>query len=383
MDVHGSVAPGFEPVAEVFEQNFRERGELGAAFAAYRDGELVVDLWGGRAEPGVDGRPWERDTLQLIFSGTKALVATCVLLLIERGRLALEDPVCAHWPAFAANGKQAVTVAELMSHRARMPGVAAPLKEDDLTDGPRLAELLAAQAQETDPRAAAMYHPLTYGWLAGELVRQVDGRSVGRFFAEEIAAPLGLDLWIGLPQELEPRVTTLVTDATWGMLLDAESLERDELLRRVWRNPPIFGDAELPWNRPAFHAAEIPGANAIGTARSVARLYGCLARGGELDGVRLLAPETLELGRRELSRFVDAGTDEQQAFGVGYELQIERMVLGPVPEAFGHTGAGGSIHAAWPEQRVGLSYVMNLMRDDPAGDPRSAELLSALAAAVR
>jgi CubicO group peptidase (beta-lactamase class C family) len=383
--VGGFAAPGFEAVAHEFERNFEDRGELGAAFAACVDGEPVIDLWGGRAEPGADGRPWREDTLQLIFSGTKGLVATCLLMLVDRGLLDLDAPACTYWPEFAAQGKERITVAELASHRARLPGVAAPLDEADLADDRRMAGLLAGQAPEADPRAAATYHPLTYGWLCGELIRRVDGRSVGRFFAEEVAAPLELEVWIGLPAELEPRVTTLVTAEGWGAgpLNDPRALAQDELLRRIWANPPFLAAGELAWNTRAYHAAEIPGGGAIATARSLARLYGCLARGGELDGVRLLREETLVRGRRELSRFRDPFSDEPYACGVGYELQTEQAVFGPVPDAFGHTGAGGSVHGAWPRERVGFSYAMNEMRDDPVPDPRSQALLRALHDALR
>jgi CubicO group peptidase (beta-lactamase class C family) len=375
----GFVAPGLERVLEEFERNLTERGELGAAFAAYVDGELAVDLWGGCADPGT-ARPWRADTLQLVFSGTKGLVATCLLLLIERGRLRLDDRVCEHWPEFAAHGKQEVTVAEVVSHRGRLPGIRVPLVASDIYDDRRMAALLADQEPERDPRAKATYHPLTYGWMCGELIRRVDGRSVGRFFREEIAAPLDLEVWIGLPAELEGRVSTLVHSPSWDSnpLFDETALERDELLARIWNNPPDDEDDPTPYNSRAFHAAEIPGANAIGTARSIARLYGCLARGGEIDGVRLLAPETIALGRQELSRFDDPFSKEGLVYGAGFELQAEMERLGPPAKVFGHSGAGGSIHAAWPDLRVGFSYAMNEMRDDLHGDPRSASLLHAL-----
>jgi CubicO group peptidase (beta-lactamase class C family) len=380
----GHVAAGFEGVAEQFELNFTERGDLGAAFAAVLDGEPVVDLWGGFADPAQPVRVWSEDTLQLIFSGTKALVATCMLMLIERGRLALDDEVCRHWPEFAANGKRAITVADLMSHRARLPGVRTPLRDSDLTDARALAELLAEQAPETDPRAVAVYHPLTFGWLCGELVRRVDGRTVGHFFAEEVAGPLDLELWIGLPEENEARVSTLVRGPGMdgGRVSDEAVLAADELLARVWANPPDPPDGSMPWNGRPYHAAEIPGANAIGTARSVARLFGCLARGGELDGVQLLRPETLELARCPLSRFRDPLLDEPMAYGAGFQLQTPLRSFGPPANAFGHAGAGGSIHAAWPDQRVGVSYAMNEMRNEPAGDPRSQSLLQVLFEAV-
>jgi CubicO group peptidase (beta-lactamase class C family) len=378
--MNGHVAPGFEGVAIEFERNFSERGDLGAAFAVCLDGEMVVDLWGGQADPGPPSRPWESDTLQLIFSGTKGLVAACALMLIDRRLLSLDDPVCKYWPEFAAGGKQSVTVAEVFSHQARLPGVREPLQEDDLTDDVRLAELLAAQAQETDPRAAASYHGLTYGWLCGELIRRVDGRSVGRFFADEIARPLDLELWIGLPEAYESRVSTLLYGADWpDSDHSAQDYAADPFLARVEVNPPVLMEGRMPWNTRAFHAAEIPAVNAIGSARSIARLYCCLARGGELDGVRLMSSETIELGRRELSRFVEAFSGEPLAYGTGFELQTQRMEMGPPACAFGHSGAGGSVHGAWPQQRLGFSYAMNEMRPGSlAGDPRSKLLLDRL-----
>jgi CubicO group peptidase (beta-lactamase class C family) len=381
-DVKGFTAPGLEPVREEFERNFTEREELGAAFAAYLDGELVIDLWGGCAHPATDGpgtgRAWQADTLQLIFSGTKGLVATCLLLLIERGQLRLEDRVCEHWPEFAANGKQHVTVAEVVSHRARLPAIATPLTASEIYDDRRMASLLASQAQEQDPRAKATYHPLTYGWLCGELIRRIDGRSVGAFFSEEIATPLGMEVWIGLPQRLEERVSTLVHGKDWDANPLFDEQRPDDLAARIWNNPPDDEGDSTPYNNREFHAAEIPGANAIGTARSIARLYGALARGGEIDGKRLLAPETIALGQRELCRFIDPFSGEELVYGAGFELQAEMKRLGPPARVFGHSGAGGSIHAAWPELRVGVSYAMNEMRDDLHGDPRSQSLLRAL-----
>ena len=382
--VHGHVAPGFERVRAAFAENFARFGELGAAFAVVRDGDPVVDLWGGIADEA-GGRPWERGTLQLVFSGTKGFVALCLLMLVDRGELELDAPAARWWPEFAAEGKGHVTVAELASHRGRLPGIRTPLEGDEWFDAERMAALLAAQPQESDPRAADAYHALTYGWLCGELVRRADGRSVGRFFAEEVAAPLGLELWIGLPSEQEPRVSTLRYGEQWGTgsALDGAALDADRLLASVYGNPRLFPDerGRLPWNRPELHRSEIPGAGAIGTARAIARLYGCLALGGELDGVRLLSAETLARGRRELSRRHDRLLDEPQAFGVGFALQTERHAFGPPADAFGHDGAGGSNHCAWPSQRIGISYAMNTLRGDLV-DPRSQALLAALHASL-
>jgi CubicO group peptidase (beta-lactamase class C family) len=381
----GHVEPGFERVAEEFERNFTERGDAGAAFAACVDGETVVDLWGGFADPEPPAKPWRTDTLQLIFSGTKGLAATCMLMLIDRDLLTLEDPVCKHWPEFAANGKQQITVAEAVSHRARIPGLHAPLQESDITDDVRMARLLAERSPEADPRAACTYHALTYGWLCGELVRRVDGRSIGRFFAEEIAGPLGLELWIGLPVEQESRVSTLVYGPDWDAdsSWDETDFDTDALLASVYGNPRLL-EGRMPWNTRAFHAAEIPASNGIGTARSIARLYSCLACGGELDGVRLMRPETIALGRQELSRFVEPLSGESLAYAAGFQLQTAQANFGPPGLAFGHDGAGASVHGAWPEQKLGFSYAMNQMRrGEPGADPRSKTLLCALFEVVK
>jgi CubicO group peptidase (beta-lactamase class C family) len=374
----GLVAPGLESVADAFAANFALRRDAGAAFAVVYDGEPVLDVWGGEAAPG---KPWRADTLQLVFSCTKGWVAACMLILIDRGELALDDPVSRHWPEFAANGKQDVSIAEVVSHRARLPVHREPVVLEDVTDDVRMAALLARQAPHPDPRAVAAYHALTYGWLCGELVRRVDGRSVGRFFAEEIAEPLGLEMWIGLPAEHEGRVSTLAYGPGWrtAHVAGDEQLAHDELLRLAWTNPAILPpEGPGAWNTRAFHAAEIPGGNGIATARSIARFYGCLARGGEIDGVRILSPETIALAQRELSRFREPLlSDEPMAYGIGFQLQTEEAKLGPVAEAIGHGGAGGSMHGAWPDRRVGFSYAMNQMRD-PANDSRSQALLKAL-----
>jgi CubicO group peptidase (beta-lactamase class C family) len=381
--VHGFVAPGFEQVKEEFTRNLTTRGDIGAAFAVCRGNATLVDLWGGSSAP--PDRLWTRDTLQLVFSGTKGLVATALLVLVDRGELDLDAPVCSYWPEFAAAGKEHLTVGELVSHRARLPGVDEPLALEDVLDDAAMARRLAAQRPSDDPRAGAVYHALTYGWLCAGLVRSITGATIGELFAQQVARPLDLELWIGLPAAEEPRVSTLVYGPHWGNgpQFDPEALAGDSLLASVWANPALFPPDEVPWNRRDFHAAEIPGANAIGTARSMARLYACLAAGGHLDGVELLSVETVELGRRERSRFVDPLTLEPLTYGAGFQLQTELRRFGAPADAFGHAGAGGSIHAAWPTQGIGLSYAMNELRDDPDGDPRTTALLEALHEALQ
>jgi CubicO group peptidase (beta-lactamase class C family) len=369
------VAPGFEGVRSEFERNFSERGDVGAAFAAVLDGRVVVDLWGGFADrdAGVD---WSEDTLTVVFSGTKALVAVCLLRLVEQGRLDPDAPVVDYWPEFGQEGKHDVLVSHVVSHRAGLPGLRTPLTFADIPDDRRMGQLVAQQAPFWRAGTQACYHPFTYGWMCGELVRRIDGRSIGAFFAEEVARPLGLEIWIGLPEEHERRVSKLCRADEPA---PAAPTCDQELAWAIDQNPPLLAGEPTVWNSRAYHAAEIPGAGGIATARSMARLYGCLSRGGELDGVILLAPETLAAACRPLAAGADPCFGWPFAFGFGFALQNELYELGPPDDAFGHGGAGGSIHGAWPAERVGFSYCMNEMREDLG---RSESLLRALHRAV-
>lgn len=381
--VEGTAAAGFEAVVAAFEGNLTERGDLGAAFAVYVDGRPVVDVWGGMADRAA-GRPWQRNTIAGIFSGTKGLVATCVLMLVERGALELDAPVCRYWPEFAAEGKEGILVRHVVSHQAGLPGLTTPVTCEEAGDDVRMARLLAAQPALHPPGAGFYYHALTFGWLCGELVRRVDGRSVGRFLAEEVAGPLGLDAWIGLPAEQEPRVALLERGEGFGAQpREQGGPEADPVAWSIWSNPPRFTSDPLPVNTRAWRAAEIPGSSGVASAASLARLYGCLARGGELDGVRLLAPETLERGRMRLSYAIEPYLGEPMAFGIGYGLQTEAQPYGPVADAFGHNGAGGSVHGAWPELRTGFSYISTTLQDLEGPDPRPKALLDALHGALR
>ena len=319
------------------------------AFAATKDGELVVEH--GRI-----------DEPALIFSGTKGLVAMCVLLLIERGQLELDAPVCHYWPEFRHRD---ALVRHVVSHTAGLPGLRPPPTAEELLDGPRMAARLAVEPPMWPAGERLAYHALTFGWLCGELLRRIDGRSVGAFFADEFARPLGLELWIGLPAEIEPRVVRLERAPDYGM-----TGEPSPLLEALYGPLLHF----FPWNDPAVHAAEIPAANAIGTARSLALLYGRLET--------ILRLETIRLGRTELSRGTCAVTAFPYAFGVGFELQTELRTLGPPADAFGHTGAGGSAHGAWPDERVGFSYLPTLLRRSDTDD-RARRRLAALYDQVR
>lgn len=377
--IEGHVAPGFEAVAQAFRSNFVERADPGAAFAVWRGDECLVDLRGGIAD---EGRPWRADTLMPVFSGTKGLVAACALVLVDRGLLSLDRPVADYWPEFAAAGKERVLVRHVLSHRSGLPGIARPVGHDDIRDCVAMENALAAQPLWADPDAFACYHPLTIGWLVGGLVRRIDGRSVGRFFREVIAGPLNLDAWIGLPAEHLHR-TGRVRCAEDFVALGSgtEPAEASPLATAIWANPPLFPDDRIPWNDPDHMTAEIPGAGGIADARSMARFYACLV-GGETRGrSAILSPATLPLANAELSRFTDPFTGDPMAFGAMFAVQTARRRFGPPADAFGHGGAGQSLHGAWPGKGIGFSYVMRELRSDPEAT-RSRVLLDALWSAL-
>jgi CubicO group peptidase (beta-lactamase class C family) len=375
--VSGVVAPGWERVAEAFAANFADHAEVGAACCAYADGRPVVDVWGGVADVP-SGRAWAADTLVLVFSCTKGVTATCANLLIERGLLDPDAPVARYWPEFAANGKADIPVRWVLSHQAGLAVVDADVSLDEALAWDPVVAALAAQAPNWEPGAAHGYHLRSYGWLVGELIRRVAGRTVGAMVRDEIAAPLGLDLWIGLPEALEPRVATLVPPPVEFRELLAD-LPDDVLLGRATTGPSGHFAYDEMWNRRALHACELPSSNGIGDARSLARLYAALI--GEVDGVRLLRPDTVAAATAPQVRGADRVIGVETAFGLGYMLPPS-LHSRCGPDAFGHAGAGGSVAFADPEAGLSFAYVMNDMRFDLRGDPRSEGLVAATYAAA-
>lgn len=376
-EIHGTVAPGFEPVRDAFARNFAEHGEVGAACCVYLRGEPVVDIHGGLADAAT-GRPWQADTLQLVFSATKGVTAACVLMLVERGVLDLDAPVARYWPEFATNGKSAIPVRWLLSHRAGLAAIEGDFTLDEALSWEPVVAALAAQAPLWEPGTKHGYHLRSYGWLLGELVRRVDGRTVGRFLADEVARPLGLDLWIGLPEEQEHRVSSIVPPAPPAPEMQevmARLFAPDTIAGRAFSGPSNLFHYDDMWNRRALHAAELPSSNGIGTARALARLYAALV--GEVDGVRLLRPETVAAACVPQSEGGDAVLYLPTRFGLGFMLP---PALGPsaAPAMFGHPGAGGSLALGDPQRGLGFAYVMNRMSLATAGDPRADGLVAAL-----
>jgi CubicO group peptidase (beta-lactamase class C family) len=376
--IDGWVAPGLESVRDAFAANFTERGEVGAAVCAYVDGQPVLDLWGGLADRAAE-RPWSEDTIVPVFSSTKGVTATCVNLAIEHGLLDPDATVATYWPEFAANGKDAITVRQVMSHQAGLPLVEGDFTLDEALAWDPVVERLAAQAPIWPPGTQHGYHMRTYGWLAGELLRRTTGRTAGTYLRDEIGDPFGVEFWIGLPEELEPRVATLVppvTDMGAALAQFGESL----LLARVFSNPGGHFNYDDMWNTRALHACELPSSNGIGSARGLARLYATVVGDG-IDGRRLLQPDTVAAATTEQVRGADAVIMAETAFGIGYMLGRS---FGPANPrgCFGHAGAGGSLSFADPDKRVGFGYVMSDLRFDPNGDPRSESLVAALYAAL-
>jgi CubicO group peptidase (beta-lactamase class C family) len=359
-------------VADAFAANFAEHGEVGAACSVYAGGELVVDVWGGVADVAT-GRPWARDTIVVVFSCTKGVTATCANLLIERGQLDPDTPVARYWPEFAANGKADIPVRWLLSHQAGLAVIDADLTLEESLAWEPVVTALAAQAPVWEPGSAHGYHLRAYGWLVGELIRRADGRTVGALLRDELAGPLGLDLWIGLPEALEPRVATLIPPPVEFRELLAD-LGDDLLLGRAATGPSGHFSYSEMWNERALHACELPSSNGIGDARSLARLYGACI--GEVDGMRALQPETVAAATTPQVRGPDKVILVETAFGLGYMLPPS-LNARCRRTAFGHAGAGGSLAFADPAAGFSLAYVMNDMRFDLEGDPRSEGLVAA------
>lgn len=382
--IYGDVAPGFEPVRAAFMENFHRHGDLGAAVCVYRDGRPVVDLWGGVADAET-GRPWTRDTLQLVYSATKGATATMAHMLAERGALDLDAPVAKYWPEFAAKGKADIPVRWLLSHQAGLVALDQPVPLKDALAWHPMAAALAAQRPLWTPGAAHGYHGRTWGWLVGEVIRRVSGRSPGRFFADEIAAPLGLDFFIGLPAGKRDRVSRMVYQRPDVDLTTVPTESVPEELREqvaAWRDPNSFSNRayavtdppEIDFDSPEVQAAELPASNGIGTARALSRMYAALI--GEVDGVRLLSPGALASATEEQASGKDQVMLIPSRFGAGYMLPTESNPM-ISQSSFGHTGRGGSLAFADPVHRVAFGYVTNNIIGG-TGDVRATTLANAV-----
>jgi CubicO group peptidase (beta-lactamase class C family) len=377
LEIHGSCDPRLAALRAAFSANFAEHGEVGAAVAVELEGRPVADLWAGSADRA-RSRPWRRDTLVNVFSVGKPMVALCLLMLIERGLLGVDDRVAEHWPEFAAAGKDGATVRMLLGHRAGVPGIKSPLPRSAMYDWELMSAALAAEQPWWRPGERHGYHVNTFGFLVGELVRRASGESVGAFFRDKVARPLGADFHFGIGAREDERVAEFRFPDTTIEAIDANA---SPLARGVYLNPPgISGFGTV--NTRDWRAAEIPSANGHATARAVARIYSALAAGGALDGVRLLDAETVALATREVSRGHDAVLDRPSRFGLGFQLTQPERPLGPSGRGFGHFGAGGSVGFADPDHALAFAYTTSQGEGPRWQNPRNRGLIDALYASI-
>ena len=441
--IGGRVAPGFEGVRDAFAANFVAHGEVGAGFSLVHDGRTVVDLWGGVADAAT-GAPYGEATLQLVFSSTKGATAVCANLLAQRGELDVDAPVSSYWPEFAQAGKGDIPVRWLLCHKPGLPFIDADLDLAAALDWETATAALAAMTPLWKPGSAHGYHAVTYGWLVGEVVRRITGKSLGRFFADEVAGPLGLEFWIGLPDEQQSRVAPLTTRglrrgartaggpdgvaaaragqaeapglaaeqplaaaagsatetvASLSGALDAAEADGAgaggmvEMVEKLLGPGSLLikalgGTRALPFvsdgvfNRPEVRAAELPAANGVANARSMARMYAATIGAVEGAGTGpLLTPAQVTAASETQTSGGDQVLFLDTTFGLGFMTSSPFSPYGGA-RSFGHAGAGGSVGFADPEQGLGFGYVMNRMMTNLSGDPRSRGLVAAVYEAI-
>ncbi len=369
-EIHGFVHPRFESVRDSFAANFANGGEVGASFAATLEGETVVDLWAGHADAAAT-RPWESDTIVNVYSTTKTMCALTALLLADRGELDFARPVAHYWPEFAAGGKAAVTVAQLMSHSAGLSGFHEKVTTSDLYDWEKIIGLLAAQAPFWEPGTAPGYHAITQGYLVGEVVRRISGQTLGNVFRTEIAEPLGSDFHIGLHESQDARVAALIPPPPGGGIAN---ISERPLTANMANNPAV--DPRETRTR-AWRAAEIPAANGHGNARSVAEIQTLLSNGGVAKGKRILS----EAGARRVLESQIKGDDLVLGMAVHYGLGLGLaggMTPLPNDQSCFWGGYGGSIVINDLKARTTFAYVMNRMASTTVGDLRGFSLAMAM-----
>jgi CubicO group peptidase (beta-lactamase class C family) len=371
--VQGRWASRFGGVAEAFAANLRDRGEVGAAFALVLGGETVVDIWGGWQD-GARSRPWRRDTLVNVWSSTKGLNATCFAMLVDRGLIAYADPVARYWPEFAAAGKGDVTIAMLLSHQAGLSGFDTPAEMEDLYGGEAAAARLAAQAPLWPPGSGSGYHAITIGILSAALFRRITGRSLRNFIAEEIADRHGLDMAVGLPAKDADRAAEMLAPLTMGSA-GIGALTPPQIAALA--NPSL--DPRLP-NTAAWRAAELPSANGFTNAAALAGLYARLLPSWP-DAGRLASTGTIAQATRWRIEGVDLVLGLHARWAAGFLLNSDAL-YGPNPDAFGHSGWGGSFAFADPAADVAMAYTMNQMSEGLRGDPRAMALIEAVYASL-
>jgi len=376
-DIQGSCDAQFDAVREALRDNVASGAELGASLVIDLDGHIAADLWGGYADEART-RPWQRDTIVNVWSSTKTVTSLAALMLADRGELDVDAPVARYWPEFAAAGKQDVLVRHLLSHTSGVSGLEQPAVVADLYDWEKSTARFAAQAPWWEPGTASGYHALNFGHLIGEVVRRISGKSLKQFVAEEIAGPLSADFQIGAADRDAGRISPVIPPPP--LPFDLAALGPDSVTVKTMTGP--VADASDA-NTLAWRHADIGAANGHGNARSVARILSVLARGGSVDGVRLLRPETIELIFREQARGVDLVLGVPLRFGIGYGLPLaETLPYLPDGKICFWGGWGGSVIIMDIGRRMTISYMMNKMAPGIVGSDRSETYVRAIYAAV-
>ena len=386
IEIHGFVSSGYEPVREAFTENFARRGEVGAACCVYRKGEIVVDLWGGMRNKAT-GEPWEEDTMALVYSATKGLAAMTLAIAHSRGLLDYDELVCKYWPEFAQNGKEKITVRQLLAHQAGLFAFDEPIDRSLVSDLDRLSIFLARQKPAWEPGTRQAYHAISLGFYESELLRRIDPqhRSLGQFFQDEIATPLGLDFYIHLPDSIPNSRLAPLIDPTFSEMLFGFPLR---LAPSIWNHRSNIRRAlmgsELPHDEQRIYTRnlEIPSGGGVGTARAIAHAYSVFATGGkELE----LSSETF----RQLTApaipathgFYDECIKGEAQFSLGFMKNSPGFSFGN-PGSFGHPGAGGSLGFADPQAQIGYGYIPNRKSVALSGDPRDVAIRDALYSAT-
>lgn len=373
--IEGAVSKGFEGVKAAFADNFSNAQscpEVGATFSAYREGKCVVHLWAGHAD-AAKSRTWTEHTVVNIFSATKGVAACCLAILNSQNRLDYDAPVARYWPEFARNDKGKITVAQALSHQGGLSGLREPTTIADVCNWETMVLKLAAAEPLWEPGTAAGYHAITWGFLAGEIVRRITGQSLGNFLREEVAGPLGADLFIGLKPTVRVPIAEMIKARGEQVQTFAEM---SEILKLTLGNPVI--EAEVA-NDPHWQQAEVPAANGQGNAEGLARLYAPFANGGEFEGKQILSQDAIAAATRVAFHGIDMNMGKSLGWGAGgFFVGNEWNWFGPNREAFGHSGWGGSLGFADPIARLSVGYVPNQMDVNLQGDPRSLRLIAAL-----
>ena len=370
MEIQGECDPQFSKVKETFKKLYREDREIGSCFAVYKDGNPLVDLWGGFQDKDKT-KPWQKDNLVTVYSTTKGVAAFCIALAMEKGLLKYEEKVSTYWPEFASNGKEDITIGMLMSHQA---GICSPETRnvDDYYNQNLMAEKLAGMTPIWEPGTASGYHSMTFGWLTSELILRVTGKSLGTFFREEVGDRHEIDFFIGLPESEDHRVAELVPFD----IVRSENSEQQQVeftdAQKSQRNSAGTLDIQ---NTKEWRQAEIPSANGQGNAGGLAKLYSLIVP--EDNNLKLLKDDTVNQMTTMQIEGRDLVLAVQVRWGVGFILNKHKIIYGPIEGAFGHSGYGGSCAFGDPENKIGVSYVMNRMLDNFNADGRSIELINA------